>query len=109
LAATDGRQAQAERAASPLDRINHIMVIYQENHSFDNYLGTFPGADGVANAGAGATQLDKGGTPYPELPAPLANAVDGVRNPHPRFPAALPNAPFLMNDYVTPEDDTANL
>jgi phospholipase C len=32
-----------------------------------------------------------------------------VRNPHPRFPAALPNAPFLMNEYVTPEEETANL
>src|SRR5438105_4175399 len=41
---------------STLDKINHIVVIYQENHSFDNYLGTFPGANGISNAGAASTQ-----------------------------------------------------
>ncbi len=27
--------------------IQHIVVILQENHSFDNYFGTYPGADGI--------------------------------------------------------------
>lgn len=27
--------------------IQHIIVIMQENHSFDNYFGTYPGADGI--------------------------------------------------------------
>src|SRR5579864_1824001 len=33
-------------ASSPggLDRVNHIIVLTQENHSFDNYLGTLPWA-----------------------------------------------------------------
>jgi len=31
-------------------RIHHIFVIQQENHSFDNLFGTFPGANGFANA-----------------------------------------------------------
>jgi phospholipase C len=31
-------------------KIHHIFVIQQENHSFDNYFGTFPGANGFANA-----------------------------------------------------------
>ncbi len=30
-------------------RIKHVFVIYQENHSFDNYFGTFPGADNLAS------------------------------------------------------------
>jgi phospholipase C len=30
--------------ASP---IRHVMFLVQENHSFDNYFGTFPGADGL--------------------------------------------------------------
>ncbi|MBU6411101.1 MAG: hypothetical protein KGR98_12005, partial [Verrucomicrobia bacterium] len=30
-----------------IDRINHVIWIIQENHSFDNYFGTFPGADGI--------------------------------------------------------------
>lgn len=33
-------------------RIKHVFVIFQENHSFDNYFGTFPGADNLASAAA---------------------------------------------------------
>src|SRR5580704_11241202 len=36
-------------------KINHIVVIYQENWSFDAQYGKFPGANGIANA-TGATQ-----------------------------------------------------
>ena len=35
----------------PLDQINHIIVIYQENWSFDSLYGKFPGANGLASAG----------------------------------------------------------
>ena len=27
--------------------IEHIVIIVKENHTFDNYFGTFPGAVGV--------------------------------------------------------------
>ena len=27
--------------------INHFIYIIQENHSFDNYFGTYPGANGI--------------------------------------------------------------
>jgi len=27
--------------------IEHVVIIVKENHTFDNYFGTFPGADGV--------------------------------------------------------------
>ena len=30
-----------------LAQIDHIVVIYEENHSFDNLLGGWPGADGL--------------------------------------------------------------
>jgi len=33
-------------AADPA-AINHLVVLMQENHTFDNYFGTFPGADGI--------------------------------------------------------------
>jgi phospholipase C len=29
------------------DKIQHVVVIMQENRSFDNYFGTYPGADGL--------------------------------------------------------------
>jgi phospholipase C len=50
--------------AASLDDVNHIIVIYLENRSFDNLYGFFPGADGLANAGATATQVDGDGKPY---------------------------------------------
>jgi phospholipase C len=91
------------------DRIEHLIVIYEENHSFDNYFGLFPGADGLDNAGAAAIQVDKHGQPYPTLPAPLADPPLGQtqRSPDPRFPADLPNAPFLFNDFLPPTQRTA--
>ncbi|MGC9259114.1 MAG: phospholipase C [Phycisphaerae bacterium] len=30
-----------------IKKIKHVIWIIQENHSFDNYFGTFPGADGI--------------------------------------------------------------
>jgi phospholipase C len=32
---------------SGISKIKHVIVIQQENHSFDNYFGTYPGADGI--------------------------------------------------------------
>jgi phospholipase C len=40
-----------------VEKIHHVIWIIQENHSFDNYFGTFPGADGIPP-----------GTCLPELP-----------------------------------------
>ena len=46
--------------AQDLAKIEHIVVIYAENHSFDNMYGLFPGANGIANATAEQkTQLDQ--------------------------------------------------
>lgn len=36
---------QPPKAVTGVHKINHIVWIIQENHSFDNYFGTFPGAD----------------------------------------------------------------
>ena len=27
--------------------IEHVVIIVKENHTFDNYFGTFPGATGI--------------------------------------------------------------
>jgi phospholipase C len=41
--------AQAAQPAEPAPRtpIRHFVMLMQENHSFDNYFGTYPGADGI--------------------------------------------------------------
>jgi phospholipase C len=34
-------------APTPTTPIQHVVVLMQENHTFDNYFGTYPGADGI--------------------------------------------------------------
>jgi len=33
---------------SKFSAIKNVVVVFQENHTFDNYFGTYPGADGTA-------------------------------------------------------------
>ena len=44
-----GCAAPTARDASQasIERVRHVVVIFAENHSFDNLYGLFPGADGV--------------------------------------------------------------
>lgn len=44
LAFTLPSSALAADTATPIE---HLVVLMQENHTFDNYFGTFPGADGI--------------------------------------------------------------
>jgi phospholipase C len=39
--------AGASASPQPRTPIRHVISVMQENHSFDNYFGTYPGADGV--------------------------------------------------------------
>jgi len=64
-------------AASDLAAIDHIVVIYQENWSFDSLYGYFPGANGLANAtGASTNQLDR----ITGLPLGLELGVNNYNN-----------------------------
>ena len=40
----------AGSAATGIHKIEHVVVIMQENRSFDTYFGTYPGADGIPMA-----------------------------------------------------------
>jgi phospholipase C len=42
-----GRQSLAVGADTGLQKIKHVIIIMQENRSFDSYFGTYPGADGI--------------------------------------------------------------
>ncbi|HEY5154663.1 MAG TPA: alkaline phosphatase family protein, partial [Acidimicrobiales bacterium] len=50
-----------------LAKIDHIVVIMQENRSFDSYFGTFPGADGIPMVA---------GRPAACVPNPIAKTCD---------------------------------
>ena len=43
LTALPAAGSEADRGASQLGKINHIVVIYEENHSFDNLYGAWEG------------------------------------------------------------------
>jgi phospholipase C len=104
LALAPGLHAQADG----LQKINHIVVIFQENWSFDSLYGKFPGANGFDNAADTTAQVDKDGTPYATLPQPL-NTLFSPAVPDPRFPADLPVAPLDAAMYVGPNQTTGDL
>jgi phospholipase C len=91
LAGCATQQPSADFAARA-GKVKHLVVIYAENHSFDNMYGMFPGANGVANATPEQyTQLDHDGKPLPEL---IVFGPDG--KPNPAFPR-MPNKPFRID------------
>ena len=49
--------------AGGIDKIKHVVIIDQENRSFDEYFGMYPGADGIP--------VDENGTPTVCAPDPL--------------------------------------
>jgi acid phosphatase len=77
-----------------LARIDTIVVIYAENHSFDNMYGMFPGANGIANATAAQkTQVDQDGSALATLPSVYAGGKADAKYPT----LGLPNGPFRID------------
>ena len=90
--ATVVEKSAAPSDAARLERIQNVVIIYAENHSFDNLYGLFPGANGIARATKEQmTQLDHDGTPLKEL---IVFGKDG--KPDANYPR-LPNAPFRID------------
>jgi len=78
---------------SGLDAIEHIVVIYAENRSFDHLYGLFPGANGIASATPEQyQQVDRDGRVLEKLP-PVWNG----KAPSADFPSGLPNRPFRID------------
>lgn len=85
------------------DKIDHIVVIYQENRSFDHYFGAYrhpSGAhvenlldeNGKISARFMGLQKNPAGVPYSTLPVPLD--IPGFQK------ALLPNQPFHLAPYI---------
>jgi phospholipase C len=84
-----------------INKVGHVVVIYMENHSFDNLYGQFEGADGLSKAASvNVTQVDAEGKPYEMLPpVPRSSA----------FPTNLPNTYFNIDQYVAPDQLTPDV
>jgi len=95
----------AAAAASPLRQMNHVVVIYEENHSFDNLYGGWERVNGRADADAAHTrQVNQAGAPYRCLlqvdvnlatPPQAASCNDTTTTR--AFASAFPNAPFRID------------
>ncbi|HEV2027455.1 MAG TPA: alkaline phosphatase family protein [Candidatus Dormibacteraeota bacterium] len=90
-----------ERNLGGLAGINHLVVIYDENHSFDNLYGFFKGANGISQASdQSKTQIDLAtGMPYTCLPQTDSHLVG----------TCIPNGPFDITKYVPANQKTRDL
>jgi phospholipase C len=91
--------------------VKHIVVIYQENWSFDSLYGQFPGANGLQNGFDTLPQLDRTGgyTNYIYVtPQPLNGGADN-RFPPGNGQLALPLIPYDFTRYVSASDTTGDI
>jgi phospholipase C len=110
------RLAPLARAAAPAavdlaslrEKIDHIIVIFQENRSFDHYFGTYrpPGGaefaglldkDGKVDRRFTGLQKNPAGAPYVYLPLP--SEVPGFQN------ALIENRPFALGPHMPAGDN----
>jgi phospholipase C len=89
-------------AAKPgINKVGHIVVIYMENHSFDNLYGQFAGANGLSGASASnVTQVDEAGNPFKYLPPIPGTSI---------FPTNLPNNYFNIDQYIPSDQETPDV
>jgi phospholipase C len=104
--------------------IKHIVVIYEENHSFDNLYGGWEGVRGLKDADPAHTiqlgqtgpssfaayqclyqddanlQAQSAANPSAPLSTTCNNTTGGT------FPSHFANAPFSIDDYIAPTDVT---
>src|SRR5262245_6584950 len=103
--------AGADRGGDRLARINHIVVIYEENHSFDNLYGGWEGVTGRRDAPFTQTnQIAQNVLLYtcllqndvnltsPPLAGDCTDTSTGTS-----FTSHFPNAPFSIEQYI-PKD-----
>jgi acid phosphatase len=107
-------------AAASLHDIKHVVVIYQENHSFDNLYGLWGSVNGERINGLPNADFlhsrqvrQDNATAYncllqndvnltsPPLPASCTDTTGATP-----FPSAFANKPFKIEDYIAPTDTT---
>ena len=94
--------------AAYLAKIRHVVVIYEENHSFDNLYGAWEGVNGRTKATpAHTTQVNQGGTPYtclmqldvnltaPPLTPDCTDSTTGTT-----FTSHFTNNPFVIDTFI---------
>jgi len=106
-----------DRGPTVVGPYKHLVVIYEENHSFDNLYGSWGrvGRDRVDGLGSASPQhtiqVDQNGTPYrclkqvdvnltsPPLPATCTDTAHAITS-------FFRNRPFTIDDFIQPQDTT---
>jgi phospholipase C len=114
-----------KHSEAAVKELNHIIVIYQENWSFDSLYGQFPGANGYAFSFDTLAQYDVTVlppysaliyktprpltgfplTPDPQFPASADGNLGWVVNPN----VALPLIPYDFTIYIAPDAKTGDI
>src|SRR2546421_8969953 len=93
LSAVPAAGSQPDKTA--LGKINHIVVIYQENHSFDNLYGTWERVNNLSRAdGTHTVQIGQAGVPYSCLKQNDVNLVAPPPPPPPTCNDVTTSTPF---------------
>src|SRR3954452_20066513 len=110
LAAVPAGAATRDQGVN-LARVKHIVVIYEENHSFDNLYGRWEKVNGRLDADPAHTvQVNQAGTPFQCLlmndvnltAPPLAPVCTDTTTPT-TFMSHFPNHPFRIDTYLPPK------
>ncbi len=104
----------AQETGTGIDGVDHIVVIYMENHSFDKLYGQWGDVNGMPlnglteTASLAATQVSQVGKPFDCLlmtdvnltSPPLASSCTDETSDV-KFTSAFPNKPFTIDDYIS--------
>ena len=111
LVAAGGSSADGGFGSVQLRQVSHIVVIYEENHSFDNLYGGWEGVNGPAGADLAHTlQVGQNGAVYHCLqqndanltsPVPLSPTCTDTTTGT-SFVSAFFNGPFTIDGFIPP-------
>lgn len=98
----DGTPPGKVPAHRGIERIDTVVVIYAENHSFDNLFGNFPGANGLRTPAARAiTQVDRDGATVLATLPPAWGGLTAAGQPltvtQAQTTGVWPNGPFQID------------
>jgi phospholipase C len=110
LAAATAPGATAAPRQATLPAINHIVVIYEENHSFDNLYGRWEGTNGRQKLPPSHTiQVNQAGVPFQcllqndvNLTAPPLSVTCSDTTTATAFTSHFANWPFRIDTYLPP-------
>jgi len=102
--ATPLRRAAAQGIPGKID---HLVVIYEENHSFDNLWGLWPGVNGLGKANRAHTAQVGEALPRKRLRCLPQNDLN-LKAAMPPSPVCtgFPNQPFLIDTFIPPDAKT---